>query len=110
MTLPAGNPRTGRVERIIEELRVLERERKITEDAALRAPRRHVAEFVKRVEAGLTRAGLPLRTTGPTAASLAGVRLGRALRDRRADAGAAHAGATDGRRARQAGDEALGAC
>ncbi|MGD0472621.1 MAG: WYL domain-containing protein [Candidatus Velthaea sp.] len=78
MTLPAGDPRTGRVERIIEVLRVLERDRKITKVRLFDLLGVTSQSSFKRVKAELTRAGLPLtynRTDGhfhlPESASVA---------------------------------------
>ena len=60
MTLPAADARTGRVERIIEVLRVLERERKITKVRLFELLHVTSQSSFKRVKAELARAGLPL--------------------------------------------------
>jgi predicted DNA-binding transcriptional regulator YafY len=60
MTLPATDVRIGRVERIIEVLRVLERERKITKVRLFDLLGVTSQSSFKRVKAELARAGLPL--------------------------------------------------
>jgi predicted DNA-binding transcriptional regulator YafY len=60
MTHPAKDGRTGRVERIIEVLRVLERERRITKARLYELLGVTSQSSFKRVKAELTRAGLPL--------------------------------------------------
>jgi predicted DNA-binding transcriptional regulator YafY len=60
MTLPDNDGRTGRVERIIEVLRLLESERKITKVRLFALLGVASQSSFKRLKAELTRAGLPL--------------------------------------------------